>query len=127
MTLTLGRFVLTVSALVFIVYGLFCLFSPTTPAGFAGFELSNGDAYAEFGAMYGGLQTGVGLYCVLALLRVEFYRPALVLLVLGIGTLALARLIAALLAPEAVGTYTWGAFLYEVITVALAALALKSR
>jgi hypothetical protein len=76
--------------------------------------------------MYGGLQTGVGLYCLLAVLRAEYYRSGLMLLVVGIGALAIARLISALLSTEVLTAYTWGALIYELITVALAASALLS-
>ena len=89
----LGRTILGVSALVFIAYGLVSLVSPAIPSGFAGLDMSNGDAFAEIGAMYGGLQTGIGMFCLLALLKSDFYRAGLVLLILGIGALAMARLI----------------------------------
>ena len=42
--------------------------------------------------MYGGLQTGYGVFCLLGALRADLYRPALISLVLMIGSLALARL-----------------------------------
>lgn len=51
----LGKAVLGISALAFIGYGFLSLLSPGIPASFAGIQLSNGDAYAEVGAMYGGL------------------------------------------------------------------------
>ena len=54
----LGKSVLCISALLFMAYGLVSVVSPEIPAGFAGLEMPTGDAYAEIGAMYGGLQTG---------------------------------------------------------------------
>jgi len=62
----LGKTILGVSALILISYGAVCLISPATPAAFAGLIISNGDAFAEVGAMYGGLQTGLGLFFLLA-------------------------------------------------------------
>jgi len=121
----LGKTILAVSCLVFIAYGLTSLISPAVPAGFAGLVMSNGDAYAEIGAMYGGLQTGVGLFCLLALIRTEYYRAGLMLLVIGIGTLAGARLLSALLTTDPLTFYTWGALVYELVTVALAGMALR--
>jgi hypothetical protein len=56
----LGKVVLWVSAVSFISYGLICLFSPDVPARYAGLNMTNGNAIAEIGAMYGGLQTGFG-------------------------------------------------------------------
>ncbi|MAT93789.1 MAG: hypothetical protein CME59_14445 [Halioglobus sp.] len=121
----LGKFVLWVSALSFISYGLACLLDPSLPAGYAGLAIENGDGFAEIGAMYGGLQTGFGLLCLLGALRAEAYRPALLMIVVVIGFLAVARLYSALVAAEALGGYTWGAMGYEFATAILAALALR--
>lgn len=123
----LGKAVLGISATAFIGYGLLSLLSPAIPAGFAGLQMSNGDAYAEVGAMYGGLQTGLGLFCALALLRTEFYRSGLILLVLVIGALALARLISLLAAPDPVSVYSYGAFGYELATTLAALVALIKK
>jgi len=123
----LGKTVLGISTLVFIGYGLISLLSPAIPAGFAGLVMSNGDAFAEIGAMYGGLQTGVGLFCALALLKPEFYRSGLTLLVLAIGTLALARLVSLLATPDPVTAYSYGALGYEAATTAAALVALLKK
>lgn len=121
----LGKFVLWLSASIFIAYGLACLFSPELPAGYAGLGLVSGDALPEIGAMYGGLQTGFGLFCLLGALQVAYYRPALVLLTLCIGGLALARCFWALTGDGVIGGYTYGAAVYEITTTVLAALALR--
>lgn len=123
----LGKAVLGISALAFISYGLLSLLSPGIPASFAGIQLSNGDAYAEVGAMYGGLQTGIGLFCALALFKPEFYRSGLMLLVLAIGALTLARLISLLAAPDPVSVYSYGAFGYELVTTLVALTALLKK
>jgi len=121
----LGKTVLGISAVVLIAYGLACLFSPALPAGYAGLEMTNADAYAEIGAMYGGLQTGFGLFCLLAAMKAEYTRAGLVLLVLCIGLLAISRLFFTLTTTGPIGVYTWGAMTYEFTTAALAALALR--
>lgn len=121
----LGKTVLSISSLVFIAYGLVSLISPAIPAGFAGLIMSNGDAFTEISSMYGGLQTGVGLFCLLAVLKPEFYRSGLMLLVIAIGALALARLVSIFLAPEPVTAYSYGGFGYEFITALLAFVALR--
>lgn len=121
----LGKTILGVSCLVFIAYGLVSLISPAVPAGFAGLVMSNGDAFAEIRAMYGGLQTGVGLFCLLALIRAEYFRAGLILLVIVIGALAIARLLSALLTTDVLTAYTWGALVYELVTVVLAGIALR--
>ncbi len=122
----LGKSVLCISALIFTAYGLAGVISPEIPAGFAGLEMPSGDAYAEIGAMYGGLQTGIGLFCLLAVLRPSYYQAGLMLLVLAIGFLAMARLYSALAAPAPVGLYTIGAVAYESVTALLAGIALRS-
>jgi hypothetical protein len=121
----LGKFVLWFSAAMFTAYGLACLFAPDLPMGYAGLAATSGDAVPEIAAMYGGLQTGFGLFCLLGALQATYYRPALVLLVLCIGLLALGRCYWALTAGVEVGGYTWGAAAYELVTAALAALALR--
>jgi len=121
----LGKAILWVSALIFIVYGLVCLFSPALPATYAGLSMNSGDAFAEIGAMYGGLQTGFGVFCLLGALRKDLYRAALVSLVCLIGGLALARLFSTLTSAEAVSMYTYGALVYEFTTAILAGVALR--
>jgi hypothetical protein len=121
----LGKVVLWVSAFSFISYGLICLFWPDVPARYAGLSMTNGNAIAEIGAMYGGLQTGFGLFCLLAGMNPNFYKQGLVLLVLCIGSLALARIFSTLMITDPVSSYTWGAMIYEFSTAILAALALR--
>jgi hypothetical protein len=121
----LGKIVLWISAIIFISYGLACLASPALPAGYAGLSMTNGDAFAEIGAMYGGLQTGFGVFCLLAALNRDYYKSGLVLLVLCVGSLALGRLYSTTVADDPVAVYTWGAMSFEFITAILAGLALR--
>ncbi|GHD31358.1 DUF4345 family protein [Halioglobus pacificus] len=121
----IGKFILWLSAIVFTAYGLFGFFNPEIPAGFAGIVMSNGNAFAEIGAMYGGLQTGIGLFCAVAALKPEHTRSGLLVLLLGIGFLALGRLYSALTVGEALTAYTWGALVFEVFVTVLAGLGLK--
>ncbi len=122
-TTVIGKFVLGISALAFIGYGLTSLLSPEIPARLAGIAITNADGFAEVGAMYGGLQTGIGLFCLLSLLKADFYRTGLALLALAIGALALARLLTMLVSTGDVSAYTWGALAYEFATTGLAAFA----
>jgi hypothetical protein len=123
----LGNAILGVSTLVFTAYGLVSLADPAIPSGFSGLEMSNGDAFAEIGAMYGGLQTGVGLFCLLALMKPDFYRAGLALLATAIGAMAVARLFSFGITTEAVSAYTYGALLYEFLTAILAGIALMKK
>ena len=121
----LGKIVLWISAFMFVTYGLAWFFSPGLPAGYAGLSITNGDAFAEMGAMYGGLQTGFGIFCALGAMREQHYRSALTLLVVCIGLLAFGRLYSTLTGSGEVGFYTWGAMGYEFATAILAAIALR--
>jgi len=121
----LGKFVLWISAIVFVAYGLLCLFSPALPAGYAGLEFVTGDALPEIGAMYGGLQTAFGVFLLLGALKADYYRPALMLLLLCIGGLALSRCYWAIAGGTEVGGYTYGAMAFEYTIAILAALALR--
>ncbi len=47
----LGKVILWISAIVFVPYGLLCLFNPALPAGYAGLTMGSGDALVEIGAM----------------------------------------------------------------------------
>ena len=125
--MVLGKTVIGVSALVLISYGLVSLVNPAIPSGFAGLEMSNGDAFAEVGAMYGGLQTGLGIFCLLALQKPDFYSACLALLALAFGTLALARLYSSLMATDAVTAYTYSAFVFEFAISILATAAFLKK
>jgi hypothetical protein len=121
----LGKFVLWLSASVFIAFGLACLISPALPAGYAGLDFITGDAMPEIGAMYGGLQIGFGVFCLLGALKADYYRPALMLLLVCIGGVALSRCYWAVSGEMAVSGYTYGAMAYEYATAILAAIALR--
>jgi hypothetical protein len=121
----LGKVILWVSAIGFIGYGLACLVSPALPTEYAGLGMNTGDAHVEIGAMYGGLQTGFGLFCLLGALRRDLYRPALMSLVCLVGGLALARSYSTLTSTIAVGSYTYGAMVYEFSTAILSLIALR--
>ena len=121
----LGKIVLWLSAVIFGSYGIVCLIWPELPAEYAGLMIDSGDAWVEIAAMYGGLQTGLGLFCLLAALNPNFYKTGLVVLIFCIGSLALARLYSTLLITDPVSAYTWGAMTYEFATTILATLALR--
>lgn len=123
----LGKSILGFSSLVFIAYGLVSLLSPAIPSGAAGLAMTNGDAFAEIGAMYGGLQTGIGIFCLLALLKPDLYRAGLLLLAVAIGTLAVARLISLLVTADTVSLYSYGALAYEFATALIATAALRQK
>jgi hypothetical protein len=120
----MAKVVLYLAGITFTLYGLACLVDPGIAARAAGLELRGADAVAEIGAMYGGFQTGFGLFCLLAARRSDLRAGALWALLLGIGLLAVGRSYHALIGPEP-GAYTWGAIAFESLIVVLSALALR--
>lgn len=123
----MNRSFLLIVGLIFIAYGVACALDPGLAARLAGLTIDNADGFAELGAMYGGLQTGVGLFLAIAAFRPRMQQGALLLLVLGIGLLAALRAASALRVDEAVTAYTWGALAFETLVTAIAAALLNRR
>ena len=123
MNILFGRTLLGASALIFIAYGAISLYSPAIPAGIAGFEILSGDGFAEVSGMYGGLQTGIGLFCLLAFFKSGYYRSGLLVLALMMGSLANARFVALLSIQDPITFYSYGALAFEWVTAALALIA----
>jgi hypothetical protein len=121
----LGKIVLAITAIALISYGLVCFFFPEIPAGYIGFDLTNADARIEVVAMYGGLEVGVGLFCLLGLLKPELYKASLLFVILGLGGIAIGRIFGLVLTSEPVTGYTYGAMCYEICSSVLAAVALR--
>ncbi len=122
------RSFLLIVGLIFLGYGVACALDPNLAARLAGLSVTNGDGLAELSAMYGGLQSGVGLFLAVAAFQTRLQQPALLMLVLGIGLLAALRGAGALRTDDLVTAYTWGALAFETfVTASAAALLLKSR
>jgi hypothetical protein len=119
------RIFLGLMVLVWLPYGLFCLFQPGYVGEATGMAFHSTTANTEIRAMYGGLQAAIGLYALVALLRSEFVRPLLVTLLLLCSGLALGRLVGLGLDGGAT-SYTIGALGFE-IAASLAALYFLSR
>ena len=120
----LGKGILAFVALAFVGYGFVSLFSPDIPVGYIGYQLTNADAKIEVVAMYGGLQIGFGLFCLMGVIYSQYETPALLAVVLMLGGLALSRGAALMLHAEPVTIYTQGALIFETVSAALALLAL---
>jgi len=113
------RLFLGFSALVWFPYGLFCAVQPTFLAGAAGIIASSPTALTEIRAMYGGLEAGIGAFCLCALLRAPLARPALLMLCFLCGGLGLTRL-AALFVDGSGSGYTFGALALEIPSAVIA-------
>ncbi len=60
---------LYVNAFLYIVFGIWCAVSPEWTAAAVGFALPGAQGFAEYVAVYGGLEFGVGVFFLLCALR----------------------------------------------------------
>ena len=119
----LSKAVLWVTGIVFFGYGVVCFFDPQIPATYSGLGFTNADSRIETAAMYGGLQAGLGLFCLIAALRNEYRRAGLLMVICGVGGLAMTRALSFALTSDPVTSYTYGALGFEALTAAFAAVA----
>ncbi len=118
-----SRIVLALSGCIFAIYGLMCLANPGVPAGYAGMELAQASASTEVIAMYGGLQTALGVLLVAWAWRPHLIVPALVVILAITAGLALGR--ASGILRNGADAYNLGAIGFEATTAILAAIALQ--
>ena len=119
------RIFLGVSALVWLPYGVFCFIQPSFLNEAAGIAAASTTASTELRAMYGGLQTAIGCFALLALLRPALARSALLMLAFLCSGLALGRLGGVLL-DGGVSEYTVFGLVFEIVS-SLVALFFVSR
>ncbi len=118
---------LGINALLFIGYGLVCLVSPSVVADQTGLQLATGVASVEVRAMYGGLQTAVGLLCLAGATRPGLQPGVLLAMVFLFFGLASGRMLGIAIDPE-LGSYNIFALLFEtVFAVISVALLARSR
>ena len=113
------RVFLGFTGLLFAGYGLACLASPAIVANATGMQLATGTASVEVRAMYGGLQTALGLLALLAVVREPLRSPALLFLGVLFFGLASGRLIGIAVDPEP-GSSNFIAAGYEAASAAIA-------
>ena len=115
----LARIFLGLQAMIFIPYGLFCLAEPGYLSETATVSASSVTGTIEIQAMYGGLQTAVGVLCAFGALYVDLRRPALVTLLFCFAGLAIPRVALALMYGD-FGGYTLGAMIFESLSAVCA-------
>jgi hypothetical protein len=120
------RIFLAISALAWGGYGLYCLINPAILAELAGVTAVSATATTELRAMYGGVQTALGLFAALAVVNAGWQRPAVLALAFVTGGLFTARLIGALLAGD-FSSYTIGGLGFEFVYTAIAIVLLRRR
>jgi len=121
----LSKIVLWIAAIGFTPYGFLCLFDPSTATDYAGLSMTNGDAFVEISAMYGGLQAGLGLLCLLGALKPNFTRTGLTAVAFVIGGLVIGRSVGFFVGSDPVTSYTYGALVFEWLLTTLSILALR--
>lgn len=114
------------SALAWAGYGLYCFFVPTALADMNVITAVSATGTVEIRAMYGGLQTALGVLALVGLLRAPMVKPALVALAFATGGLFSARLLGAAIAGDFSG-YTVGALVFEVLATLIAVLLLRKQ
>ncbi len=118
------RLFLAFSALVWLPYGIFCFFQPSFLNEAAGLLGTSPTATTEIRAMYGGLEAGIGAFCVWALVRPELARSALLMLCFTCGGLALTRT-AGLVLDQSASGYTFGGLAFEVPSTIIAIILVR--
>ncbi len=114
-----SKIFLGLSVLVWLPYGIWCVFQPGYLAEAVGVIGSTATATTEIRAMYGGLQAGIGALCLAALLRPALVQPALIMLCFLTAGLGSTRLLG-LVIDGSVSGYTVGAIIFELVSAAVA-------
>ena len=100
------------TVLVWLPWGLMCVFDITLVADIIGVSGTTPSGNSDLRAMYGGVQTAVGLIAALALYDTRFF-PNLLFTLAFVGTcLALSRTYG-LFVDDSSTAYTWGVLAYE--------------
>lgn len=118
------RIFLVISALGWGGYGLYCLINPAALVELAGVTSTTPTGAIELRAMYGGVQTALGMFAALAVFRAAWQRAALLALAFVTGGLFTARLIGALLVGD-FSSYTVGGLGFEAVFTAIAVVLLR--
>ena len=113
------RIFLIISVFIWLPYGLFCFFLPEFASLFNGVEPANETGLIEFRAIYGGLQSGMGLMTLYALYNSRLERPVLFMFIFLCGGMGLGRFMASDFSAD-VSFYTYMALILELATAAIA-------
>lgn len=105
-------------------FGIYCFVQPEFLAGFAGVAATSTTGTVELRAMYGGLQTALGLLAFVGAFRASYARAALLtaaFLCAGLGSF---RLLGALMAGE-VSYYSAQGMTFEFLAAIIAIVLLR--
>ncbi len=105
---------LLLNVVMWLPYGIACLVNPSILAGFTGISMTTATAVTEIRAMYGGMQSAIGLICLFGLISTKMVRPALAMVAFAFCGIAIARVMG--LAIDSSGSeYTYGAVGFEIV------------
>jgi len=111
-----ARLFLGFQAIIFIPYGLYCLVQPQMLSDGAGLTATTVTGVIELQAMYGGMQTAVGVLCALGAAVERYRNGALMALLFIFAGLAVPRVSLALMNGEFSG-YTTFAMIFESVSL----------
>ncbi len=120
-----NKIFLGLQGIMFVFYGLYCLADPGMLADSAGLSATTMTGTIELQAMYGGLQTAVGVLCVLAVIQLRLQVPALTALLFIFSGLAVVRVSLGLTHSE-FSDYNVFAMSYESVSLVLTLWLLKA-
>ena len=122
--MTMAKVFLSITGLLFLPYGLYCVVEPGILTQYTGMGLSDNTAKIEVRAMYGGLQAAMGLFFLVCVANKDLTRPGLLVAVFCLGGLATARTFG-LLVDGGDNGYNTAAVVYEGVSTVLALWAYK--
>jgi hypothetical protein len=117
-----SRIILGLTGLAFAGYGVYCAIDLDVVIELTGVVFRSATPAVEARAMYGGLQTGLGLLFFNAAVNRRLTAYGLVAMIFVLGGLALGRALGMYL--DEIDEYNTGAFIYESSSAVLAAVAL---
>ena len=113
-----ARIFLGISAVLWLPFGLYCLFEPGFLAGAAGVGFTTATGSIDMRATYGGLTSALGAFALIGALRPGWTRHALITLAVACAGLGSARMLGVGLDGE-LTAWTMQALALELGTVAL--------
>ncbi|MGB3621195.1 DUF4345 domain-containing protein [Ketobacter sp. MCCC 1A13808] len=109
---------LILNVIMWLPYGIACIVNPGLPTGFSGLEMTSATAMTEIRSMYGGVQSAMGVMCLMAVFASSLVRPALGAVAFVFSGLAIARVVGFLLDSSG-SEYTYGAMGFEAVGAAV--------